>query len=445
MIADNPTSPDAAGGRPAAAPEIPAPDPGWSLVRKILVRFFSLYILFTFLPFPLTEIPGLGWLATPFEAFWNGLVTWTGWVVFKVDANTQPNGSGDTTADYLRVFCTIVLAALATYVWSRLDRKRPHYERLREWLRVYVRFTLALTLIGYGAAKVVPTQFPAPFLDRLLQPFGEASPMGLLWTFMGASAPYTIFSGTVEMLGGLLLTLRRTALLGALVSIAVLTNIVLLNFCYDVPVKLFSSQLLLMALYLAALDGRRLANLLLFNRPVPPAERRPLFASRRLDRAASAVGALLVIAYASYSLYGGYEQNKTYGALAPKPPLYGIWEVERFALDGVERPALVSDDTRWRRVVFDFPGVLSVQDATGARQRFGLKLDETKRKMTITNWTDPKWKGSLVYHRRGKTVLELAGTLDGHPMRAELRRGDESQFLLTSRGFHWINEFPFNR
>ena len=28
--------------------------------------------------------------------------------------------------------------------------------------------------------------------------------MGLLWTFMGASLPYVIFTGAAEMLGGLL-------------------------------------------------------------------------------------------------------------------------------------------------------------------------------------------------------------------------------------------------
>jgi hypothetical protein len=67
--------------------------------------------------------------------------------------------------------------------------------------------------------------------------------MGLLWTFMGASAAYTIFTGLGELVGGLLLTTRRTALAGALVSAAVMTHVAVLNFCYDVPVKLFSMVL----------------------------------------------------------------------------------------------------------------------------------------------------------------------------------------------------------
>jgi hypothetical protein len=103
--------------------------------------------------------------------------------------------------------------------------------------------------------------------------------MKLLWTFMGASIPYVIFTGAAEMLGGLLLAARRTTLLGALVCIGVLSNVVMLNFSYDVPVKLYSSHLLLMAVFLAAPDLRRLASLFVWNRRVPPAEQRPLFAS----------------------------------------------------------------------------------------------------------------------------------------------------------------------
>ena len=42
-------------------------------------------------------------------------------------------------------------------------------------------------------------------------------------------------------------------------------------------------------------------------------------------------------------------------------------------------------------------------------------------------------------------ALALAGGVDGRQIQAALRRADPSQFLLTSRGFHWINEYPFNR
>jgi hypothetical protein len=35
--------------------------------------------------------------------------------------------------------------------------------------------------------------------------------------------------------------------------------------------------------------------------------------------------------------------------------------------------------------------------------------------------------------------------MDGRKIRAQLRRVPQTDFLLINRGFHWINEFPFNR
>jgi hypothetical protein len=56
----------------------------------------------------------------------------------------------------------------------------------------------------------------------------------------------------------MLLATRRTATAGALVMVAVMSNVVMLNFCFDVPVKLASTHLLVFALVIAAPDARRL-------------------------------------------------------------------------------------------------------------------------------------------------------------------------------------------
>jgi hypothetical protein len=39
----------------------------------------------------------------------------------------------------------------------------------------------------------------------------------------------------------------------------------------------------------------------------------------------------------------------------------------------------------------------------------------------------------------------LDGMLSGHKTRLELQRQDEKKFLLESRGFHWVQDYPFNR
>src|SRR5262249_51191039 len=149
---------------------------------------------------------------------------------------------------------------------------------------------LAVTMFSYGFVKVFPLQFRPPTFARLIEPFGEFSPMGVLWSFMGVSKAYTIFSGAAEVIGGSFLLLRRTTTLGALVSGAVLLNIATMNFCYDVPVKLSSVHLLSMAILLLAPDLRRLFDMMVRNRPAGAADlATPSFAGRRTRLAAFTV------------------------------------------------------------------------------------------------------------------------------------------------------------
>jgi hypothetical protein len=421
---------------------VPVP---WGLAKRILFRFVCSYFFLYIFPFPVDYLPWVdetaaGW----YQNLWNAFGAWVGKHVFGVTITVFTNGSGDTTFNYVQLFCFVVLAAVATLVWSLLDRKRTEYARLYEWLRVWVRFYLAAAMVSYGSYKIFPSQMPAPSLDRLLQPIGDASPMGLLWTFIGASRSYELFSGASEMLGGLLLLGRRTTLLGALVSIGVLSNVVMLNFSYDVPVKIFSSHLLLMAIFLVLPDARRLAGLFLFNRAVPAADIRPLFRRVWLNRVALACRTLLVLGIAVFTLFQSY--RFTLGERAPNSSqFYGIWNVEEFIVDGQVRPPLITDEDRWERVIFAFPGTVSIQLMDQHRLRYRLHLNPQQSLLELTKLGEPDWKAALTYEQIGPGRLALEGTLDGKKIRAGLRLAKSQKFLLVDRGFHWINEAPFNR
>ncbi len=423
------------------AMELGKTSPSWSPAKRVLFRFACSYLVLYNLPFPLQEIPWAGPILTqPFKDGWNGMVSWAGKHLLGIPLKIPRGGSGDTLYHYVEVLCFLILAAVATAVWTILDRKRPAYARLERGLRVYVRFALAAAMLTYGAYKVIPSQFALPFPSQLIEPFGKASPMGLLWLFMGASSGYTIFAGAAEMLGGLLLAFRRTALLGALVSIGVLSHVVALNLSYDVPVKLYSLHLLAMGVFLTLPYLRRLFDGLVRNRPVPAVAFPP--PRLRFRRTALVAQAVLVAAYAGYLLYQSYDASQQWGNFSTRPPFYGIWTVEEFSVDGVARPPLTTDATRWRRVLFEFPGYLSVQLMDGSRKAYGLVLG--KRRLTLQS-DDKSGRSSFAYRETPPGLLALAGTLEGRPTRLTLRREDESAYRLVSRGFHWIQETPFNR
>lgn len=423
--------------------------PAWGLAKRILFRFTFAYLVLYNLPFPLV-FPSTQKVNELYDGLWKAFVPWVGKQLFGLDITVFPRGSGDTTYNYVQLFCMLVLAAAVTLVWSILDRKRPGYGRLHEWLRVYVRFSLAASMISYGAFKLIPSQFSTPSFNRLFQTYGESSPMGILWTFMGASLAYTMFTGAAEMLGGLLLVARRTTLLGALVCIGVMGNVVMLNLSYDVPVKLYSSHLLAMAVFLALPGLRRLADVLVLNRESEPVRMRPLFEKELLNRGALAIRTVFVAVLVAQMLYVSYDGAREYGHLAPKVPFHGIWNVEELETDGQIRPALLTDKARWQRVIFEWEEFVSVHAMDSAQDQFYLlKLEAGARKMILTKFKDPKWRSELAFRKLGRKpgpgLIELQGMVDGKKVRARLRRVDESSFPLFGRGFHWINEYPYNR
>jgi len=141
----------------------------------------------------------------------------------------------------------------------------------RRLLRVLLRYSIALGLASYGVAKILPMQFPPLRAGTLGQRVGDLSPMALLWTFMEYSRPYAFFGGLMECVAVLLLCVRRTATLGALVCLAVMTNVALLNYAYGVPVKLYATMVVLSAAVLVLYDAPRLTAVLVTNRPAPAA------------------------------------------------------------------------------------------------------------------------------------------------------------------------------
>jgi hypothetical protein len=419
------------------------------LAKRFLFRALFVYVIVYCFPFPLDVIPVWGEILTqPYTDLWNEAVPWVGERVFGVAVRFRPLGSGDTTYNYVQLYCYLVLAVAFGALWTGLSffwRDRgPSDARLHERLRLYVRFVLAAAMISYGAYKIIPSQMVPPWLGLLIQPIGNASPMGILWTFMGASTSYMVFTGAAEMLGGLLLTARRTTLLGALVAIGVMGNVVMMNFSYDVPVKLYSAHLLLMAVFLAAPDLKRLAGLFVLNRPVPPAEQRPLFAGAKSHRAALVLRTAFVLLVAGTALHQSYEGYRDFRHV-PKTRAYGIWEVEALTIDGQPRPLLATDEAVWRRLVFEWPGVIGIQRVQEARPTFyQLKRVRGPYMFDLTTG-DPNWKAGLSYKLVGKDVLTLESELEGRKIQGRFRRVDESGYRLVSRGFRWVNEWPYNR
>jgi len=422
----------------------------WTTLTRVTFRFCFVYfglfcltnqIFSSMFAFPDAEVPDL-------STHWpvRQIVVWTASHVFHVK---QPmvytgSGSGDKTFDWVLTFCLLVFAAVATLVWSAVDRKRQEYATLYKWFRVAMRFALASQMIVYGMDKAIPLQMPSPYLTRLLEPSGNMSPMGVLWFSIGASPAYEIFAGCAELLGGVLLILPRTTMFGALVCLADMIQVFMLNMTYDVPVKLFSFHLIVMALFLLAPGLRGMAGFF-FNRETRALVEPQVFRTRRANRIALALQVTFGLWLVGLNIYGARVGWRTYGQGSPKSALYGIWNVEQLTIDGANRQPLLNDNQRWRRVIFDFPTAVTFQRMDDSFAWYGASVNPKDRTVALTKGSDPKWKASLSFERPANDRLTLNGKMDGHEVSLQLRLFDHKKYQLWSRGFHWVQEYPFNR
>jgi len=134
---------------------------------------------------------------------------------------------------------------------------------------------------------------------------------------------------------------------------------------------------------------------------------------------------------------------REYGGGRPKPPLYGIWDVTQMTVDGQPRLPLLNDNERWRRIIFDFPDSASAQHPDDTFEELKAAFDAQKSSFLLSKQDDKAWKAIFNYERSAPAELQLVGTIAGHEVRMHLRRVDEKKFLLASRGFHWVQEYPF--
>ena len=353
------------------------------------------------------------------------------------------NGSGDTGYNYIEEFVIEVLAFIICIVWSLFDHKRSEYTKLHYWLRVLVRYSLAFALVGYGYAKIFKTQFPTPTLSRLAETYGDSSPMGLAWTFFGFSKPFNFFMGFFEAIGGILLFFRRTTLLGACISCTVLVNIVLINFCYDVPVKLYSSYLLLKVLFILAGDGRRFFNFFVLNQPVPPADLTPIFKEKGWKITRWVVKGLVIAGVG----WLGYEQidfNHKVDDAIPKPHLYGTYTVEIFNRNNVTRVPATTDSLRWQKLGIYNNGRTVITKMNDMVVNCSFSDDTVQRVLFIHPNNSQRRDNKLTYVVVDSNTLDLQGNYENDYLYMRLKRKKDNTSMLMNRGFHWVNERPYN-
>ena len=411
-------------------------EPGKARISRMHCFFqvtFGLFLVLFIIPFPLTFIPGAEVVEAWVDAAILPITEKVG-PLFSLHPVLEPTGSGDTAFNYLKLLVILVLsmAIAAAFIPRSITKERS--ERLETLIRIFVRYFLGAIMLTYGLGKVLPLQFPMPSADRLLTSYGDSSPMGLVWRLMGLSPIYSAIAGACEAVGGYLLFFRRTTTFGGFLLVPVMFNIMFLNYCYDIPVKLHSTMYCLMLVFLLWGDGWTIAKSLWKRTAIPFTEHRPPFKNPKITFAVKALLLLLIFGQQFFQLR---EEIKMIATMRKPSGFSGAYSSKPV---GANQSATTAD---WTQVFISPKGQMVAINTRGDTLRFKIVKTKDPAKFDIP---DDKRKGEITLVALDKERITLDGTIGGDKFQYVLTKIDDARaFLVLNRGFHWIQEKPFHK
>jgi hypothetical protein len=93
-----------------------------------------------------------------------------------------------------------------------------------------ISWIVVLAMFIYGGAKIIQFDGAA----EINKTVSEMSGMELMWAFYGYSKAYAITLGVFEVLGGILLLIKRTRMIGSLLISAILVNVIFQDIYFGV-------------------------------------------------------------------------------------------------------------------------------------------------------------------------------------------------------------------
>ncbi len=420
--------------------------------QLVIFRFFVIYfILSTAIWSWLGSIPWLAFLSSYNNLFTELYTKLFNSYVFQIKDELVPTrGSGDTSMGWATLYAQLFLSFIGSIIWSILDRKRSNYQWGSLIIRNIVRYYIILFAFIYGIIKIFGLQMPSPSNSYYATDLGHFSGMRFSWNFIGYSKGYEFFSGLMEAMVGVFLLYRRTILLGALLGIGVFANVFLLNISYDIPVKIFSFQLLFACLFISLSNLQRIFNFLLLNKTVSPDTSwnipytKPWFKPARLILKSLFI-AIFVI-YPFYNYYEAYESRKN--NTAPPPFESGFYSVENFILNGDTVPPEINSEIHWKDLAIDNGnrGSIGLIDSAfrvryGRSYFFDYSLDSASNMLTIKRFRNDEttlFKG--IYVDLNDKDLRLDGIYKGQDTLQVDLIWDDRNYQLARKEFNWMLE-----
>ncbi|MCL7987641.1 beta-carotene 15,15'-monooxygenase [Sphingobacterium sp. lm-10] len=315
------------------------------------------------------------------------------WATYRTSFVIEGAYVGSDVRGYYNWLIALGVALVLVIAFGKYFRKRYQVEEhtLYYWLRVLLRYRLALAITFTGIVKVLPIQIPEPTLSDLHTEYGDFLRWKLYYLTNGiATAGYLPLIGALEVIAGLLLLHRRTAVIGAGVLVAILLNVVIVNYVYDIGEQVYSSFLLLIASVIFLYDLPRFYGLLVNHGAVLPDVFVPRF-SPIVWRARPYLQIVFLLLIAGFSVqayvvwkHTNYPFPEEKGVAKWK----GLYDVKDFVWNGDTLAYSLTDEYRWKDVVFEAWNSISIRD------NFTVKADSLKPRISTQNARNYEYLGN---------------------------------------------------
>lgn len=177
------------------------------------------------------------------------IVRWIGIHFFGLDSNFTGLIISDSQGLLIFLFLLLVISFFIGLLWLKFIPY--HIEKVKYWMKIIISYYLSFVLFIYGANKIFKCQFYEPEPNILFTPLGYLSKDILYWSALGSSYSYNIIIGLVQIITAFFLFFKKSRIIAATAAVVLFVNIVIINFTYDISVKVFSSFLLFISIIIA--------------------------------------------------------------------------------------------------------------------------------------------------------------------------------------------------
>ena len=407
--------------------------------RKSLVSFGWRFMFVWFLLYITTVTVDYFLLETWFESIgkpFHWLAVQTGNVFFGVSLVGANHFYSDTLLIYIHLFNLSALSIIIATVWNYFTKKDFAETKSFPVLLTSLRYFLALQLFMYGFAKIYKWQFMLPEPNILYTLVGDLHRDILYWTSMGSSRSYTMFMGMVEIVPAILLLFRRTTLAGAFAAVLVMTNVVAVNFGFDITVKLHSSTLLIISCVLLIPGRKRM--LALFTGKATEEWKYPVFTiseNRKWIGASAKVVAVIIIfaeSHYPYWMTGNYNDD-----VSERPPMHGAYEVITYSSSYGD--TLVRNSNPSNRIFVHRHGYLIFQYENGGMNDYPVVIDSTNQTIHLTGYNFGSEFEGIRWKQINDSVFEFRSANIYSTEYWLVKKLDVSKLPLMQEEFTWID------